>query len=306
MFIDVTRRRQEAGDLTNLIASETIDFDWPETINLRDLFDYVGEMQEISGANDSVPLIEQALGVTDTLTMKILAIGWKDSLKNLLFNKLRTIEKVNKAAVNAYTDQRNARTVGVIVGATYAASQKQAADATSGATYDVLMYNTIRKGIKKLRGLKDPMTGGKIAVPSITLLCNSADRWDIERVINGQLGAGGGTKIAMNMQSLPIDTIIEYDHGITHGKKWGKDPRFPGVTQGKALPSSPAGVLRRRQAAPDHGNRTRSIHRLSTEEKAWYAVQAEHYKDFLGSSYPGTNVGAGFGYIVEVTLPVEA
>ena len=69
-------------------------------------------MQEVSGSNDSVPLIEQALGVTDTVSMKILAIGWKDSLKNLLFNKLRDIEKANKAAVNAYVDKRNAATIG--------------------------------------------------------------------------------------------------------------------------------------------------------------------------------------------------
>lgn len=308
VFIDVTRRRQETGDLTNLIASESTDFDWPETINLRDLFDYVGEMQVISGSNDSVPLIEQALGVTDTLTMQILALGWKDSLKNLLFNKLRTIEKVNKAAVNAYTDQRNARTVGVIVGASYAASQKQAADATSGATYDVLMYNTIRKAIKLLRGLKDVQTKEKIAVPSITLLCNSADRWDIERTINGQLGSGNGTIGSLNMQSLPIDTIIEYDHGITHGKKWGKKTlSFPGVTQGKAylfVPGEAFFVAVKRPLTMETGRG--SVLQLSTEEKAWYAVQAEHYKDFLGSSYPGTNVGAGFGYIVEVTLPVEA
>ena len=213
-----------------------------------------------------------------------------------------------EAAVNAYTDQRNARTVGVIVGATYDASQKQAADATSGATYDVLMYNTIRKAIKLLRGLKDVQTKEKIAVPSITLLCNSADRWDIERVINGQLGSGNGTIGSLNMQSLPIDTIIEYDHGITHGKKWGKKTlSFPGVTQGKAylfVPGEAFFVAVKRPLTMETGRG--SVLQLSTEEKAWYAVQAEHYKDFLGSSYPGTSVGAGFGYIVEVTLPVEA
>ena len=307
VIIDITRRRQESGDLTSLVATEITDFEFPEVISLRELYDYVGEMQEVSGSNDSVPLIEQALGTTDTVSMKILAIGWKDSLKNLLFNKLRDIEKANKAAVNAYVDKRNAATVGAIVGATFHATQKQAADATVGATYDVLMYNTMRKAIKKLRSLKDPQTKGLIAVPSLTLLCNSADRWDIERVINGQLGSGNGTIAGQNMASLPIDTIIEYDHGITDGKKWGKKTlSYPGVTQGKAylfVPREAFWVAVKRPLTMETGRG--SVLQLSTEEKAWYGVQGEHYKQFLGSSYPAAGT-TGEGFIIEITLPTEA
>ena len=307
VIIDITRRRQESGDLTSLVATEITDFDFPEVITLRELYDYVGEMQEVSGSNDSVPLIEQALGVTDTVSMKILAIGWKDSLKNLLFNKLRDIEKANKAAVNAYVDKRNAATIGTIVSATYHATQKQAADATANATFDALMYNTLRKGIKKVRGLKDPQTKLPIAVPSLTLLCNSADRWDIERVINGQLGSGNGTITGQNMASLPIDTIIEYDHGILDGKTWGKKKlSYPGVTQGKAylfVPREAFWVAVKRPLTMETGRG--SVLQLSTEEKAWYGVQGEHYKQFLGSSYPAAGT-SGEGFIVEITLPTEA
>jgi hypothetical protein len=307
VIIDITRRRQESGDLTSLVATEITDFDFPEVITLRELYDYVGEMQEVSGSNDSVPLIEQALGVTDTVSMKILAIGWKDSLKNLLFNKLRDIEKANKAAVNAYVDKRNAATIGTIVSATYHATQKQAADTTANATFDALMYNTLRKGIKKLRGLKDPQTKLPIAVPSLTLLCNSADRWDIERVINGQLGSGNGTITGQNMASLPIDTIIEYDHGILDGKTWGKKKlSYPGVTQGKAylfVPREAFWVAVKRPLTMETGRG--SVLQLSTEEKAWYGVQGEHYKQFLGSSYPAAGT-SGEGFIVEITLPTEA
>jgi hypothetical protein len=307
VIIDITRRRQESGDLTSLVATEITDFDFPEVITLRELYDYVGEMQEVSGSNDSVPLIEQALGVTDTVSMKILAIGWKDSLKNLLFNKLRDIEKANKAAVNAYVDKRNAATIGTIVSATYHATQKQAADTTANATFDALMYNTLRKGIKKLRGLKDPQTKLPIAVPSLTLLCNSADRWDIERVINGQLGSGNGTITGQNMASLPIDTIIEYDHGILDGKTWGKKKlSYPGVTQGKAylfVPREAFWVAVKRPLTMETGRG--SVLQLSTEEKAWYGVQGEHFKQFLGSSYPAAGT-SGEGFIVEITLPTEA
>lgn len=305
-FIDITRRSQESPDLTSLIATEVTDFEFPETVNVKNLLDYVGKMEEMSGTNDSVPLIEQNFGVTDTFGLSILGLGWKDSIKNLLYNSLHTLEKVNRAVVAADTDARNARTVGRIIGATYVASQKQAADATANATYDVKMYNTIRKGIKKLRGLKDPQTGNLIDVPSISLLVNSADSWDISRVINGQLGSGNGSISGVNMSTLPVDTIIEYDHGITHGKKWGKKTlSFPGVTQGKAymfVPKETFLVANKRPLTMETGKG--ETLQLSTEERAWYRVQGEWFKEFLGSSFPGAT-STGEGYVIEITLPTE-
>ena len=305
-FIDITRRSQESPDLTSLIATEVTDFEFPETVNVKNLLDYVGKMEEMSGTNDSVPLIEQNFGVTDTFGLSILGLGWKDSIKNLLYNSLHTLEKVNRAVVAADTDARNARTVGRIIGATYVASQKQAADATANATYDVKMYNTIRKGIKKLRGLKDPQTGNLIDVPSISLLVNSADSWDISRVINGQLGSGNGSISGVNMSTLPVDTIIEYDHGITHGKKWGKKTlSFPGVTQGKVymfVPKETFLVANKRPLTMETGKG--ETLQLSTEERAWYRVQGEWFKEFLGSSFPGAT-STGEGYVIEITLPTE-
>jgi len=306
-FIDITRRAQESPDLTSMIATEVTDFEFPETVNVRNLLDYIGKMETMSGNNDSVPLIEQNFGNTDTFGLSILGVGWKDSLRNVLYNSLHTLEKVNRAVVACDTDARNARTVGVIVGATYVASQQQAADST-GTTYDAKMYNTMRKAIKKLRGLKDHQTGGKIAVPSISLLVNSADTWDIERVVNGQLGSGDGTYSGSNMASLPIDNIIEYDHGITDGKTWGKKTlSFPGVTQGKAylfVPKETFFVANKRPITMETGSG--ETLQLSTEERAWYRVQGEYYKDFLGSSYPSTTIGAGYGYIIEIALPTES
>ncbi|MCK4816904.1 hypothetical protein KA005_14130, partial [bacterium] len=276
VFIDITRRAQEAGDLTSFFATEINDLEAAETINTRYIKKYIGEMGLIAGSNDSVNLIEQNLATTDTFDLAIYAIGWKDSLKNMLFNKLHEMQKVNQAAVDADTDRRNAAIVGTIVGATFVASQKQAADATSGATFDILMYNTLRKGVKKLRGLKDPQTGRKIAVPKISILCNSANTWDIERVINGQLTNGGatGTLTTQNAQALPIANIIEYDQGITDGFVWGKKTLdFPGVTAGKCylfIPLEYLWVVNKRPLTLETG--VGSTLQLSTEERAWYRV----------------------------------
>ena len=309
IFIDITRRAQEAGDLTSVIAKEETNLAYAENVNLRDILPYRGEFGVISGANDSVELIEQATGSTETVAHVIRGLGWKTTLANLLYNELHSLSKVNQAVADAFTDMRNSRTIGQIVAATYVASQQQAADTTAGATFDAKMYNTIRKAIKKLRALKDPLTERPIAVPSIAILCNSANTWDIERVIRGQLMSGGGNGLisTSNMTGLPIAQIIEYDQGITNGFTWGKKPlSFPGVTAGKCylfVPRTYGWVLNKRPLTLETG--PGNVLQFSKEERAWYNVQTEFDRLLFGSSYAGTSLGAGYGAIIEVELPTE-
>jgi len=310
IFIDITRRAQEAPDLTSRICTEITDLGFPKTINMREIYQYRGDFKTIAGTNDTVPLIEQTLGETDTVDLIIRALGWKDSLSNMLYNRLHNMEKVTQAVVNADTDKRNSLVIGAILGSTFVASQQQAADATTGATYDILMYNTFRKAIKKLRGLLDYRTDRKIAVPSISILCNSYDSWSIERVIRGQLeraGTGGQINVG-NRQALPIAEIIEYDQGINDGFTWGKETlSYPGVTAGTCyifVPREYSWVMNKRPLTMETG--TGSVLQLSTEERAWYRVQAEFLKILMGSSYTGTALGAGYGAIVEITLPSDS
>jgi len=309
IFIDMTRRAQEAPDLTSMIATELTNFDFPENVTLRDIMKYRGKFKAISGTNDTVPLIEQNLANVDTFAMEIMALGWKDSIKNMLYNTLHNMQKVLEAVVDAHTDMRNSKTVGVIVGATYVATQKQAADTTASTTFDEKMYATVRKAIKKLKGLNDIQTDRPISVPSMMLLCNSANTWDIERVVNGQLDQNGAAGArGNNRQALPIASIVEYDRGITDGFTWGKETlSFPGVTAGKCylfVPKEYLWVGNKRPLTMETG-RGETL-QLSTEERAWYGVQGEYTKVFLGSSFPGTSVGAGYGAIIEITLPTEA
>lgn len=309
LFIDITRRAQESPDLTSRLCTEITDLGFAETINLREIYQYRGDFEVIAGTNDSVSLLEQATGETDTVDLSIRALGWKDSLANMLYNRLHTMQKVNEGINNANIDKRNSLVIGVLVAATYVASQKQAAD-TTGTTYDIKMYTTFRKAIKKLRGLKDYRTDRKIAVPRISILCNSYDTWSIQRVIGGQLTSGGstGTLTTVNTQALPIAEIIEYDQGINDGFLWGKKTlSYPGVTAGKCyilVPREYSWVLNKRPLTKETG--TGSVLQLSTEEMAWYRVQAEFLKILLGSSYPGTALGAGYGAIIEVTLPTDS
>jgi len=309
MFIDITRRAQEAGDLTSFVAREITDLNADKTVTVRDILKYRGKFKVMSGANDSVPLIEQALGNTDTFALYIRGLGWKDSLANMLYNRLHEMEKVNTAAAEAHIDVRNAQVVGRIANdITFVASMKQAAD-TAGGTFDMKMYNTIRKAIKKLRGLKDTQTDRKIAVPSISILCNSNDTWDIERVINGQLtNSTTGVLTTQNAQALPIANILEYDQGISDGFTWGKETlSYPGVTQGKCyvfVPNEYWQVLNKRPLTLETG--VGSTLQLSTEERAWYSVFGQYDLDFFGASHDVTAAAAGYGSIIEISLPTDS
>lgn len=312
IFLDITRRIQDGFDLTSLIATEITNLNFGRTVNLREIYDYIGYFADIELTGDSVKLIQPATGTTDTVDMQARGVGWAQSLEDLLYNDLFTLEKVLRAASQAYIDMRNSRTAGIIINATYVASQLQAADAT-GSTYDTKMYNTFRKAIKKIRGLKD-YRGDQlpITIPSLSVLCNSYDTWSISRAIMGQLtaggGAGSGDLYSVNLTGLPIDNIIEYDRGMTDGKTWGKKTlSFPGVTAGTCflfVPREYFWVLNKRPLTMETGRG--SVLTLSQEERAWYNIQTEFYKIFLGSSYPGTALGASFGAVIKITLPTDS
>lgn len=305
-FLDVTRKTLEAPDLTSKIAEEMTNYNFPKLVYLKDILKFRGKMGTVLGQNDAVPLIQQHEGNLNTLALTIKAVGWKDNLENQLYNLFFDMNKVVQAAVDADVDERNAAVIGAIVGATFVASQKQAADTTASLSLDSHTYTTMLNAVKLLRGLKDPQTLRKIAVPSISCLCNSADTWQIENVIRGQLNMNGGQAMGSNRPALPISEIIEYDRGINDGIVLGLETlSFPGVTAGKCYLFVPgiAKVANKRPLTMETGRG--SVLELSTEERAWYRVQGTYMYDLLGSSYAGFALGAGYGAIVEVTLPTS-
>ncbi len=311
IFLDITRRRMTEVDLTGEIATEITNPDFQQEVFLNRLLPYVGEFQEIQATGDGVPLIDTATGAGDFLSLKIYGLGWKTSLFNLLFNPLHEMQKVTEAVANADVDLRNSKTVGAILGATYVAAQKQAADTTTGASYDTKLYTTLVNAIEKIKTLQT--VGGKaIKSSKLALLINSNDRWALERVSLGQLQSGSGTGIVASVvHKLPIDSLIEYDEGITHGQVRGKTTLdFPGVESGKAylfVPKEAFWVANKRGLTMETG--IGSVLELAVEERAWYRVQGEYIKHFLGSSAEGaaavTAKNPAQGYVIEVTLPTK-
>ncbi len=307
-FIDLTRRTMEQPDLTTKVASEETNFNFPATLTGREFYKFRGEFSVVSGSNDSVNLIEHATGTTDTLAMVMKALGDKTTIANILFNPIYSLQKVNQAIADAYVDARNAVSIGAIINATYAASQLQAADATSGASLDYKYYETVVKAIALIRSLKDITTGKPISTASgLKLIVNSAQADRAARVLFGQLQSNGtnGSISSVNVSGLPIDEIITYDSGINHGFDFkGKTMSYPGVVTGYAYLFVPYEFLKvfvKRPLTLETGRG--SVLQLSQEERAWYYVQAEYTKSILGSSFTGTGLGAGYGACVKITWP---
>ena len=307
MLLDVTRRAQDTGDLTSRIATEVIDPNFPKSVTLVDFLPYIGEFGTFKGTGDPANLVEQKTGETDTATLAMSGLGWQTTLENLLFNSIHNLQKVNQAVAEAYTDKRNAALIGPITGATYAGKiQAVAAVQESGNSYDVNLYQTVKKALKVLVALKDYQTKNKITTaPGIKILCAEADGFDLERVIRGQLAsftAGNVTSLNLSPLSM-ISEIITYDQGMTNGKTYkGKVLSYPGITAGyfyMFVPKAYAWILTKRGLSMEAGADL-GIYSIR-ESRLWYDCAGSYLKPFLG--YAGGYGADGDGAIIKVAMP---
>ncbi len=308
VMLDVTRHRQAGGDLTTEIAREIVNPNFTRIVDVRQMLKYVGLFKEIAGTGDTVPLVDDALGVIDPVAMHIYALGFHSSISRDLFNHLDDLRMVNEAVAEADVDLRNSKVIGEIVSKTYTGKQLQTA-VTAGATArDVQMYNTLQAAIKKLKLLIDPVTKDAIETPSVTILANSADTWDLQRVIGGNLRSTNtsGVVSVSTDSPLPINNLVEYNHGATHGKVWQKKKvSYPGVEAGKAyllVPKEKFLVLVKRGLTRET-SKGDALQLEVSDRQAWYRCQAEYSKNFLGKASGVTGVPDGSGYILKVNLP---
>ena len=304
LFVDVTRRVMEIPDLTSVVNIETTNFDYPESVTLREIYKYRGVMEPMALENDSVPLIEQYSGATDHADMIGYGIGWKDTLKNLLYNSLFDMQKVLQAVAEAYVDRRNDLIFGNIFSVAFHTSQR-VHRVNTAAPFDTDLYDTLRNAYVTIKQLLDPQNGKIISIPSLALLCHPSRRWEMERVIRGYLETGGANNGTGQIRSaLPIDEIVEY---AGDSYTWGKNSIvYAGCPVNKAylfVPRMYSYTLVKRPLTMEVGRG--SVLQLSTEERAWYMVQTQYGRDLMGSSWPGTSLPGGYGAIVEISLEPE-
>lgn len=303
MRLDLTRRRMQEDDYTSFVMNEQSNPAFTKTVTLDEFLEYGAIFKAITGNNDAVNLLEQKSGATGSVTMDMFAVGDKTSIQNLLYNTIYDIEKVMRAVTRGYVGLRNNRNVlGLMVAKTTAtgwdSAQQQAADTTSGATKEELLYNTLMSAYSKLLGLIDPQTQQTISVPEVYLAIPYSKQIWFPRAINGQLNVGGKGKPS-NFEALTwITALIPYRGDTIYAGN--ESVSYAGVATTKAYMFVPrvAYTLVKRPLTMEMG--TGSVLNLSTEERAWYGIQSEYTTEFFGGSGGGTS---GEGFCIEVTLP---
>ena len=300
--IDLVRQADDYADYTPVLFKEIVDENAPESVVLRDFLPYVGKEEDMIGSSDTVPLMMPALPKDVTVQLVIRGFGDKTTMRQLIFNPFHKTERIIESAARILADEKNKDSFGPILSATFGTNHQQAAD-TTGATYDLQVYNTLKRGIRKALNLFCNPIGKQNGLlrHEIYLLVNPMDLIDIQPIVNGALaGVGGIQQIAT---ALPIDGIIPYGGGLNHGLMWGKEElKYPGVPQGKVYAFIKVDafggyriVKRNETMEVDNGD----ILGLTTEKRAWHRIRGV-FSDFV---LPKTEDKKHYGAVVEITLP---
>jgi len=300
--IDLVRQADEYADYTPVMFKEVVDANAPETVNLRDVTPYIGKEEDITGSGDTVPLMQHSLPLDYPVYLKVRGFGDKTTMRQLVFNPFHKTEMIIQSSARILADEKNNDSFGPIMGAAYGTEHKQAAD-TLGATYDLQVYNTLKKGIRKALGLycKPLNKENGLVKHEIYLLVNPMDLIDIQPIVNGALaGVGGIQQIAA---ALPVDGIIPYGGGLNNGLLYGQEVlKYPGVPQGKVyvlikVDSFGGYRIVKRNETMDVG--AGDVLNLTSEHRAWHRIRGI-FSDFV---LPKVDGGKNYGAVVEITLP---
>jgi hypothetical protein len=301
-LIDIIRQKDDLGDITPLIFTERFDPDAPELVNLMDFLPYVGKEETIEGSSDTVPLMQHKLPEKYVLQLDIRGFGDKTTIRELVFNPFHKNELLLESAARILADEKNADSLKPILSATYGAAFTQAPD-TTGATFDVKLYNTLKKAIIKALGLHNyPQKRPNSELTySIYLIVNPADLINIQPVVNGALANAGGLQQIAG--ALPIDAVIPYSGGLNNGISYGSETlKYPGVEAGFAyvfVKVENFGGYRivKRNETMEVG--PGDILGLTTEKRAWHRIRGV-FNDWV---LPKTEDSKNYGAVIKVELP---
>ena len=306
MRIDITRRRIQEMDYTGEMTNEITNVNYSKTVGLNEFRDYTGAFKTMHATNDTVPMIEQKTGETGSVEMALQALGHQRSLEDELYNlDIYSLEKVNRAVTRAHVGWRNDQCLGMLIALTaanaWAARQQQPAINIAGQTAEENIYQTLDTAIERLINLNDPQTEQPIDAPKLVLACRPNDVRRINKAINGVINLYRGQP--SNYAALTDITEIWPYRGDVFYR--GPDRIvYDGIAENTAYlfvpgsAGSPFWTLVKRQLTQEIGRG--SVLQLSREQRAWYFVQTQYAKEFLGETDGCAN---GTGFVIEITLP---
>ncbi len=306
MRIDITRRRAQEMDYTGEMTNEITNVNYSRSVRLDEFRDFTGAFKIMHGTNDTVPMIEQKTGETGSVDMVLRALGHQRSLEDELYNlDIYSLEKVNRAVTRAHVGWRNDVCLGLLIAltaaGTWAAIQQQPAINIAGQTAEENIYQTINNGIDRIANLNDPQTLQPIDIPRLVFACRPNDVRRVNRAVNGVINLYKGQP--SNYTALTEITEIWPYRGDVFYR--GPDRIvYDGIAENTAYlfvpgsAGSPFWTLVKRQLTQEIGRG--DVLMLARDPRAWYSVQTQYYKEFLGQT--GGCV-AGTGFVIEITLP---
>ncbi len=247
--------------------------------------------EENNGHGQAVPQGEFIGGGYDSIEQVIYAAGFTWDLMGALFDRTITPEMVTDAVMVGYNAILDDIAINPIISKTYSGDQQTAANTTSGAERQELLYLTLEDALDDLGDREHPVTGRKLDVSSVKILASPLDARHIARVSRGL----PSTNEKVYSSISEIRSVVSYD---------GEDivlrdrtVSYDGVTDGTAYMIIPAGIskneymkIARKADLTVEIDQRPNVKTLAREERSYWFCEALYTK---GLDY----------FVQEITLP---
>ena len=287
--ISLTQGVHEYPYFGNFIFNENINLDATKIIDIKEMIDPVVIFEENNLEGQAVRQGELMGGSTDNVEHFAYTAGFAFTLLAKWYDKRLDMSKVSRAVTRGHGALRNDLALSPIINFSYSVDQQTAADTTSGAGRQELLYLTIENGIDDLEQRTDPSTQRKVSVDNLLILTNEVDARHISRVLTGF------PDVTLDTKRYPAITnirrIIGYDgETLTLNNYTVSYDGVPDKIAYLLKPLHPYMQLSVKRGLTAFVDPNPNVKTLTQEERAWAFAQGIWYN--------------GIQYIVqEITLP---
>lgn len=237
MRINVTVRKAALPTIRQFIYNVTTDPNFTRELRPTEISPFGVVFEENNGHGEAIPMGETLGGGYDVFYILIYAAGFTWDLMAELFDKTITPERVMDAVMVGYNAIKDDIAISPILNFTYSGVQQTAANTTSGAERQELLYLTLEDAIDDLGDRENPVTERNLDVSNVVVLANPYDARHIARVANGLPST--------NQKSYPaiseISQVLSYDDEVIRLRD--RTVTYSGVTKGTAYMLIPASSL---------------------------------------------------------------
>lgn len=289
--IDVSVRKEATPTIRQLFYNINENANYDKTVNISEISPFGVAFEENNGHGQAVAQGETLGGAYDSITMVLYAAGFTWDLMASLFDRTITPERLMDAVMVGYNAKLDDIAMSPILDYSYSGAQQTAANTTSGAGRQELLYLTYQDALEDLAARLHPVTNRRLSVSNCLLLNHPTDALHSSWVTSGLPSVNERRYPALTQ----IRGIVEYDGESIPLRD--RTITYSGVTEGTAYLAIPAGVSNNNymkiavkkgltvevDAQPD-------VKTLTQEERAYWFCEAIFYE---GREY----------FIQEVTLP---